>query len=82
MEGVVIRFWLLSEGGAGGGPSPNSAISDIYSSSILALSPAAGGPPRPGLFDLQSLAMCPAAPQLEHIMLFVTFGLSGHSHDL
>lgn len=40
--------------GGGGGPSPNSAISDIYSSSILALSPpaptVAPGPPKPGRF--------------------------------
>lgn len=63
---------------SGGGASPNSAISDIYSSSILALSPGIGGPPWPGLFCLQSLAIWPAAPQLEQTILFVTFGLSGH----
>lgn len=42
---------------SGGGASPNSAISDIYSSSIFALSPGSGGPPAPGLFCLQSLAI-------------------------
>lgn len=42
---------------SGGGPSPNSAISDRYSSSIFALLPAAWGPPNPGRFCLQSLEM-------------------------
>lgn len=72
---AVIGPFLVN---SGGGPSPNSAISDMYSSSILALSPAAAGPPCPGRFCRQSLAICPAAPQLEHTILFVTFGLSGH----
>lgn len=31
----------------GGGPSPSSAIRDMYSSSILVLSDAIGGPPIP-----------------------------------
>lgn len=63
---------------SGRGASPNSAISDMYSSSILALSPGTGGPPWPGRLDRQSRAMWPAAPQLEQTMLLVTLGLSGH----
>lgn len=43
--------------GSGGGPSPNSAIRDMYSSSILALSPGRGGPPWPGRLERQSRAM-------------------------
>ena len=53
----------------------------VTSSSILFLSPVALGPPAPGLFCRQSLAICPAPPQLEHTMLFVTFGLSGHCNN-
>lgn len=76
---------------SGGGPSPSSAIRDMYSSSILALSPAAAAlmppvaapPPEaaklaPRRLDRQSLAMWPAPPQLEQTMLLVTLGLSGH----
>jgi len=53
----------------------------VTSSSILFLSPVTLGPPAPGLFCRQSLAICPAPPQLEHTMLFVTFGLSGHCNN-
>ena len=40
---VVVVVSVLTA--SGGGASPSSAISDMYSSSILALSPWAGGPP-------------------------------------
>lgn len=43
--------------GAGGGPSPSSAIKLRYSSSIFACELLFGGPPWPGRFALQSLAM-------------------------
>lgn len=84
---VVLTDELFAVVLEGGGPSPNSAISDMYSSSIFVLSPetaavAAATPPIPGRLERQSRAMWPAPPQLEQTMLFVTFGLSGHNHDL
>jgi hypothetical protein len=75
---VIVDVVVSDLAASGGGPSPSSAISDMYSSSILALSPWAGGPPWPGRFWRQSRAMWPAAPQLEQTMLLVTLGLSGH----
>lgn len=42
---VLWLVALVCACSSGGGASPNSAISDRYSSSIFALSPGVGGPP-------------------------------------
>lgn len=68
----------LSSCFGGGGPSPSSAIKDIYSSSILFLSWLIGKLAPPVFFILQSLEICPAPPHWVHNILFVTLGLSWH----
>ena len=62
----------------GGGPSPSSAIRDMYSSSIFCRSTGADWGPDPGRRCRQSLAMWPVPPHDVQITLLVTLGLSGH----
>ena len=64
----------------GAGPSPNSAIKDIYSSSIAFLEPPEFH--SPVFLPIQSLAIWPAPPQVVQTTLFVTLGLSSHCQAL
>lgn len=78
---VLCRQACLSSlAGGGAGPSPNSAIRDMYSSSIADLGPDSFHPP--DFLPKQSLAMWPIPPQDEHTTLLVTLGLSWHCHAL
>ena len=68
---VLLRQACLSSLG-GGGPSPNSAMRDMYSSSIAVL----GSFQPPPFLPIQSFAMWPVPPQVEQTTLLVTLGLS------